>query len=59
MQTPYGSPDGIADRLRDWGERLGKDHRIPFVGLGLFRDLETAANMLEGKAPPPPMEFDL
>jgi len=59
MTSPYGNPEGIAERLREWAERLGKDHRFPFVGLGLFKDLEAAANILEGKASPPPMEFDL
>lgn len=59
MTPPYGNPEGLTDRLREWSERLGKDHRFPFCGLGLFRDLETAADILEGKAPPPKVEFDL
>lgn len=59
MPAPYGTPEGLPDRLRQWTETLAKDHRFPFVGLGLFKDLEAAANLLEGKSPPPPVEFDL
>ena len=59
MATPYGNPEGLSGRLREWSERLGKDRQFPWVGLGLFKDLEAAANILEGKAPPPAQEFDL
>lgn len=59
MSRPYGNPEGLSDRLREWSERLGKDRQFPWVGLGLFKDLEAAANILEGKPTAPKMEFDL
>lgn len=59
MSTNYGSPEGLSGRLREWSERLGRDRQFPWAGLGLFKDLETAANILEGKPIPPSMEYDL
>ena len=59
MIPEYGSPEGLSVRLREWSERLGKDRQFPWVGLGLFKDLEAAANILEDKPTAPKMEFDL
>jgi hypothetical protein len=61
MQKPkYGAREGLADRLTEWTERLGKDKYLPWVGLGLVADLKAASAALKG-APEksPDMEFDL
>lgn len=44
--SPYGQPAGLAARLRQWIERLGGDKTLPWVGLGLIRDLEVTLQLL-------------
>lgn len=47
--SPYGKPEGMADRLREHVRRLGTDKSLPWVGLGLCDDLMKAAEMIDGK----------
>jgi len=44
--SPHGRPEGLPGRLAMWAERLGTDHSLPWVGLGLIRDLELAMRLL-------------
>lgn len=58
----YGKEEGLADRLDDHAERMAKDKRTPWLGLGLYDDLRAAACKLRGQPVPPPkptLEFDL
>jgi len=61
MTLKYGAREGLADRLDDWRNRLGKDRSLPWIGLGLIADLQAAADALNGKpakvaAPEPEIE---
>jgi hypothetical protein len=60
-ESKYGKPEGLADRLDEHVERLGKDKRIPWLGLGIVQDLQCAARLLRGQPEPtkPTLEFDL
>lgn len=44
--TEYGTPAGLAERLRGWIDRLGRDKTLPWPGLGIIRDLEAAVQLL-------------
>lgn len=56
----YGAREGLADRLEDWIDRLAKDKTLPWPGLGLILDLQTAADTLNGKPEKPKIEeYDL
>lgn len=59
-ERPYGKSEGLADRLDAAAERMAKDKRSPWLGLGLYDDLIAAAAVLRGKTPPKKnMEYDL
>lgn len=45
-QSPYGHASGLPGRLRQWIDRLGTDRTLPWVGLGLIRDLEVTLRLL-------------
>lgn len=47
---PYGKPEGLADRLLDHIEKLGRDKTLPWVGLGLIDDLQAASDALRAGA---------
>lgn len=44
--SPYGNVEGLRQRLAEWVDRLGKDRSLPWVGLGLIRDLEVTVRLL-------------
>lgn len=44
--TEYGTPGGLAERLRGWIDRLSRDKTLPWPGLGIIRDLEMALQLL-------------
>lgn len=56
-QSPYGKPEGLADRLAQWSYDLGHKSQYPWQGLGLIADLECAVRLLNGQ--PAEQEFDL
>lgn len=58
-KSKYGARDGLADRLEDWVRRLGTDRSLPWAGTGLLADLQTAADVLKGKAEIKQAEYDL
>jgi hypothetical protein len=60
-ERKYGKPEGLADRLDEHAERMAKDKRTPWLGLGLYDDLQCAARQLRGQPEPtkPSLEFDL
>jgi hypothetical protein len=45
--SPYGHLAGLRERLARWIDRAGRDHTLPWVGLGLVRDLEVAVQLLD------------
>lgn len=60
----FGDREGLTERLEEWAKRLGQDKSLPWAGLGLIRDLETAVSVMRGEPPKPDprqqrMEFDL
>jgi len=61
----FGERDGLTERLEEWARRLGQDKSLPWAGLGLIKDLNTAVSVLRGEEPPKPdprqtaLEFDL
>jgi hypothetical protein len=60
VERKYGKTEGLADRLEDAAERMAKDKRTPWLGLGLYDDLIAAAAVLRGKTPPKEnVEYDL
>lgn len=60
VERKYGKTEGLADRLDEHAERMARDRRSPWLGLGLYDDLLAAAAVLRGKTPPKDnMEFDL
>lgn len=44
--TPSGHLEGLRGRLARWVERMGTDRSLPWVGLGLVRDLEVVMRLL-------------
>lgn len=61
--SPYGKPEGLAERLDKWASDLSKNSTYPWAGLGLIADLKLAAATLSGRPveekPAPTLEFDL
>lgn len=45
-ESPHGKPRGLALRLADWAERMGRDRGLPWAGLGIIGDLKLAAGIL-------------
>jgi hypothetical protein len=59
-ERKYGKRDGLADRLEEAAERMAKDKRTPWLGLGLYDDLIAVVAVLRGETPPKEnLEFDL
>ncbi len=63
MKTrPFGKPEGLAERLRDFVRALGTDKTRPWLGTGLVDDLNAAADIIDGKksgGTPAKVEYDL
>lgn len=60
VERKYGKTKGLADRLDEHAERMARDRRSPWLGLGLYDDLIAAASVLRGKTPSKDnLEFDL
>lgn len=55
----YGKREGLAARLLEHIERLGKDKTLPWVGLGLIDDLRAASAAISGKTEKKIVEYDL
>lgn len=60
----FGQQEGLKERLGDWIHRLSTDRQLPWIGLGIIKDLEAAIVALGGEAPKPDdkqqtLEFDL
>jgi hypothetical protein len=53
------TPDDLASRLEQHAERLEREKSLPWLGLGLHRDLKAAVAQLRGQPAPPALEFDL
>jgi hypothetical protein len=60
-ERKYGKPEGLADRLDEAAARLARDKMMPWLGTGLYDDLQCAARQLRGQPEPkkPTLEFDL
>jgi hypothetical protein len=42
----FGTVIGLPQRLAAWCDRMGKDRSLPWAGLGIIKDLETAMQLL-------------
>ena len=45
--SPHGFLEGLRDRLAKHIDTLGRDKKLPFVGLGIIHDLEVTVQLLE------------
>ena len=45
-ESPYGRPEGLAERLAEWERRLATDSTYPWTGTGILEDLKLAAQVL-------------
>jgi hypothetical protein len=44
--SPHGHLSGVRGRLRQWIDRMGRDRTLPWVGVGLVKDLEVILQLL-------------
>lgn len=42
----HGTVIGLPQRLAAWIDRMGKDRSLPWAGLGIIKDMETAVQLL-------------
>lgn len=47
--SPYGKPQGLAERLDNWAYRMRTDQSLPWVGLGIIGDIELATKLLNSR----------
>lgn len=55
----YGKEEGLAERLEKHAAAMETDKTLPWIGLGLYDDLKTAAKLLRGETVAPKLEYDL
>lgn len=53
----YGKPEGLLERLEEWIDRMGNDHNLPWVGLGLIDDLKLVVTLLPADLPSAPAKL--
>lgn len=47
--SPYGKPEGLTERLRDWVDRACRDKSSPWPGTGILEDIKLALQFLDNR----------